>query len=98
MPELGDLLEENFLQEPDGRLTPLPELKARFPGYHDIILPPKDPSQVVSETEAEPLTEEHPPIVEFPVDGHPGWRIAMVHSSRINFVEMPEPTEEDDDA
>ncbi|MFO0576115.1 MAG: hypothetical protein U1A78_19100 [Polyangia bacterium] len=90
--------EPMLLQEPDGRLTPLPELKARFPGYHDIILPPRNPDEVEPETETKPITEDCPPIVEFPVDGHPGWRIAMVPPSRINFVEPAEPIEEDEDA
>lgn len=88
--------EPMLLQEPDGRLTPFLELKARFPGYHNIILPPKDPAEVEAQTETEPVTDTHPPIVEFPIDGHPGWRIAMVPASRLNLVPPSESHDEDE--
>lgn len=85
-------------QEPDGRLTPLAELKARYPGYIDIALPPHDPSDPGPQVETEEITETNPPILQFAIDSAPGWRVALVPPSRIQFTKRPESSGEEIDA
>lgn len=85
--------------EPDGRLTPMAELKARYPGYIDIALPPIDPADTrgIRPEDLEEVTAENPPIVEFPIDGAPGWRLALVPPSRFRCSASPvQPDAEED--
>lgn len=85
-------------QAPDGRLTPLSELKARYPGYIDIALPPHDPADSGPQVETEEIADTKPPIVQFAVDGAPGWRVALVPPSRIQLIKPPESSGEEIDA
>lgn len=87
-------------QASDGSLVSEMELRARHPGYERIILPPMEgtgdsgePSEELSEPGA-PLE----PIIEYPIEGARGWRLALVPSSRVHLIPLPERPEEDDDA
>lgn len=87
-------------QASDGSLVSELELSARHPGYERIILPPREgtgDSEEPSEAPGEPgaLLD---PIIEYPIEGARGWRLALVPPSRIHLIPLPERTEEDDDA